>query len=363
MTIRAVSWLEGRTGVGDRHDGASTRRSAMLAALGRRRSLETLELRHRGGVASSLRQAARLVPFLEGSRPGDRLLLFYPDFPLFHPPGRRKLPLLRLVLWRLGAAGRRGVPVVVDAVDLPRWQSPYLGYSLRLPAGELRRAEADMVAVSERWILPSRSLATLLEEDLGLTPGYCRILANGLDLPGLPSPLAGVEGSPAFCYVGDCRRGGGRPLEWLIDGFRSHATTEARLHLAGEGGEWLADAAGGDPRLRWWGHLPESGALGLVAACDLALVPYPEEGYFRWCHPSKLGLYLAAGTPVLATRLDETARVIDEVGVGEVRSWDEFPTFFRDGLAVMGRLPRDLIRSRLARRPAWGDAVVAAVED
>ena len=124
----------------------------------------------------------------------------------------------------------------------------------------------------------------------------------------------------------------------------------------------MTSTYGNDRSVTWWGHLSEEKALSLAAAADFGLIPYPEDGYFKWCHPSKVGLYYAAGLPMISTNIDETARFLARNAAGVVRSWKDFPAVFREGEQLLSMNAKDELRRRIAADTAWGDRVVEAVE-
>jgi len=358
--VRALRWTEGVGGMDDRHDGCSTRRRALLEVIERSGRLECCTLHGRGGVVSTAAAALRVFHFLRSSTSFDRLLLFYPDLPLFHPPRRMKVPLLRLLVAACRRACRAaGAKLHVDVVDLPRWQAIDLGYPLRMAPAALRRAERYLLQAADMVTVPAPAFADLLASDLGVDPTRVVVVPNGLPRTPEGPPPEPTLGAPAFLYAGSLARSLRRGVERLVDGFLARAARGAVLHLCGADGEWLTGRALPES-VRLHGHLAEAACLDLAEHCHFGLVPYPEEPYFRWCCPSKLGLYLAAGVAVLSSRLDETTRLVGDLGVGEARPLDDFPSFFEDGAALLERYPRALVRER-CRAFDWSRRATAAL--
>lgn len=123
------------------------------------------------------------------------------------------------------------------------------------------------------------------------------------ELQGLPRPVIGFAGNFLESKV-----------DFALLGTLGRAFPEGTLLLAGpaEGTsrERLERLLREIPNARWLGlqayeHLPR-----VVAAFDIATIPYLENEYTRSCFPLKVYEYLAAGKPVIAT------------GVGSVRGLD-----------------------------------------
>jgi len=350
---RVVRWhdlLPSSSGV---YDGAQTRRAALVEVLRSASEVEVLDLATQGRWSRVPLELHRLLGFIRRAPRGSSLVFFYPDFPFFHPPSRLKLPLCTLLLRLIWRAGRK-LRTHLDVVDLPRWQCRSLGYTLRLDEVRLRQIEANMFASFQRVTLPSASMAKLVEDDLGISCEKLVVLPNGLPARDFErgKPL---EGSPSYVYAGDLSRKEERSLGWLIELFLEHASPDARLHLCGPGGDWLHHE-----RVVYHGNLAESAALELVSRADFALVPYPEEGYYHLCFPSKLGLYVAAATPIVTTNITEAARFVSDTGVGVVRTRAQFSTVFSDPVGLEESFDRGKVRAR-CRSYRWGPRVLDAI--
>jgi glycosyltransferase involved in cell wall biosynthesis len=86
------------------------------------------------------------------------------------------------------------------------------------------------------------------------------------------------------------------------------------LVVAGDGPvrgqlEQQAAALGVGHRIRWLGALAHERVPQMLAACDLALAPYPELPNFGFS-PLKLYEYLAAGVPVVASDIGQIRRAL-----------------------------------------------------
>ncbi len=359
--IGAILWSEAGKDLEGPLDGCSTRRRAILALAEKHCELNLLELMTRGGLRDGASQLARLRRFLSESSELESLILFYPDFPLFHPPRLIKLPILKLILSNLENFRRRsGCKIHLDIVDLPRWQAPCLGYELRMASSVLRLAEERIFACADRITIPSESLASLIEDDFDLSKNKLKVVPNGLPVVLFDCRPEPAEGKPSFVYAGDLSTGLSRGTSQIVDLFLEKASPGAILHLCGEGGQWLSDSAY-DKSVCHWGHLSEDECLKLVASCDFALIPYPETDYYRWCFPSKLGLYLAAGTVILSSSIDETVRVIDDLKVGETLPLAEFGRFFSEAEALATRWS-DIDVGARSKGFHWEDKAVSAFD-
>ena len=357
----SILWSFGPCYESEQFDGCSTRRRALLNFFEAQGELSCLNLASHGALWDFSILYSRAIAFLLNTAKFDQLILFYPDVPFFHPPHKLKaLHFLTFLRVAKRACRQRGAELLVDVVDLPRWQAPCLGYTLRISASFLRKIEKEIFSAADRLILPSQSLLNLLAEDLSLNEGKMFVLPNGLPWED-HQDLQEVEGEPAFFYAGDLSLSRSRGIDELVDGFFKKAPEEAVLHLCGEGGDWLHGRAvvrDDHPKLVYHGHLDQRSCLSLARSCDFALIPYPEDDYFQVCFPSKLGLYISAGLPVLSTNLKETRKVLEEWKIGEARSFDNFSDFFASSIELLQRYDRQAIREQ-CKKWNWSRRVKA----
>jgi glycosyltransferase involved in cell wall biosynthesis len=117
------------------------------------------------------------------------------------------------------------------------------------------------------------------------------------------------EPGPAVVFVGSLKPWHGLPD--LLEAFtRLHARLQtARLIIVGEGPERqdlerMASEKGIAGRVQFTGAVPHDRVPELLRGADIAVAPYPrlEDFYFS---PLKVGEYLAAGLPVVATDLGD----------------------------------------------------------
>jgi glycosyltransferase involved in cell wall biosynthesis len=117
------------------------------------------------------------------------------------------------------------------------------------------------------------------------------------DLRGLPGPVLGFAGNfltgKVDLYI----------VEILAD--RYPAGTVLLAGPADAASETPLRALATRPNVRWLGHVPYEELPSVVAAFDVALIPYAANAYTQNVFPLKLFEYLAAGKPVVATGLPE----------------------------------------------------------
>lgn len=295
--------------------------------------------------------------------PSGTCLLFYPDFPAFHPPGWIKLGGLLATIHLLRSLRRQpGRRIWIDLVDLPRWQAPELGYPLRLPSPVLRWAEGLLLGSAHCLTLPSEGLARRLRDELDLPEARLQILPNGARRSWLEKaarrPLHDSE-APRLFYAGDLARDSGRRIEGWIEEYLRHGSSSSELHLVGPRGEWI-DERFSDPRIHRHEGRDDPAWMELGRSCHIGLIPYPESPYFSRCMPSKLAAYAAAGLRILSTRLEETGRWLETWKLGRSLPLARFSEVFADPKSFVQSLdaeggPLEGFRGALA----WEDRLEA----
>jgi glycosyltransferase involved in cell wall biosynthesis len=124
-----------------------------------------------------------------------------------------------------------------------------------------------------------------------------------------------------------------------------------RLVVAGDGPVRVelaqrAAALGVGHRVHWLGALAHERVPQMLAACDLALAPYPQLPNFGFS-PLKLYEYLAAGVPVIASDVGQIRLALDDGRWGRL-----VPPGDASALAVA--VTAELSRPGVARRRAEG---------
>ena len=136
------------------------------------------------------------------------------------------------------------------------------------------------------------------------------------------------------------------------------------LVIAGDGPvradlELQAIALGVDHRIHWLGALPHTRVPEMLAACDVALAPYPQLPGFGFS-PLKLYEYLAAGIPVVASDIGQIRSALDGGRWGRLVEPGDPAALAAAIASVVSVLPAAKSRAEAARgyalsRHGWTD--------
>jgi glycosyltransferase involved in cell wall biosynthesis len=227
----------------------------------------------------------------------------------------------RYSLW--SAAGCRagqalGVPVVVEVnAPLVEEQAAYRELVL---VEEARRIEAENIARATALAPVSRQLAAYLRAR-GACPERLHVIGNAVDQslfhPRVrPAPLPDIPPeSFVVGFTGSLKRWHG--IDILLRGFRDFRLNFPRAHLlvVGDGPKrtWAQGFTAGaemEEAVSFTGWTPHHQLPGLLARMDVTTAPYPADDahYFS---PLKLYEYLATGRPVIASRIGQTADLLE----------------------------------------------------
>jgi glycosyltransferase involved in cell wall biosynthesis len=281
-----------------------------------------------------------------------RLMALHRDWPL-------DLIYERYSLWSTAGvrAGRRlGVPVVVE-VNAPLVSEQAAFRSLVLEP-EASAIEAEVFCSADALAVVSDELVGYVT-DRGAERARVHVIRNAVDTARF-TPLAprtavpGIE-DDAFVvgFSGSLKAWHG--LDTLLPAFRALRAVLPRAHLlvVGEGPRkaWIegyATGAGIAEAVTLTGWVGHEDLPGLIARMDVATAPYPaaEGHYFS---PLKLFEYLAVGRPVVASRIGQTAQVLDGTGAALLIPPGD-PAALTAALLQLARDPA--LAARLARNAA-----------
>lgn len=133
-------------------------------------------------------------------------------------------------------------------------------------------------------------------------------------------PKAETPEHPVLLYQGAVNVG--RGVDWAIDAMEF--LPDCRLSIAGGGDliEEMRRYAGSKPwadRIDFLGLLPHEELDRLTPSADVGLLMLEEMGLsYHLTLPNRVGDFVAAGVPVVASDMPETARVVKQYGVGEL---------------------------------------------
>jgi glycosyltransferase involved in cell wall biosynthesis len=300
-----------------------------------------------------------------------RLLELYRDWPF-------DLIYERYSLWSCAgvrAAHRLGVPVVVEVnAPLVTEQAEFRALAL---AEEARAIEAEVFRRATALAVVSDELVPYVTAK-GASPGRVHVIRNAVDTALFKTqvPPASIPGIPAGAFVvgfsGSLKAWHG--LSTLLPAFRRlrDRLPAAHLLVVGEGPlkawvEGYAEGAGLAPHVTLTGWVGHDDLPALIARMDVATAPYPaaEGHYFS---PLKLYEYLAMGRPVVASRIGQTAQVLDGTGAavlvppGDAETLAEALLRVAQDPALAARLSQNAAAE--GRRHDWADnarAVMALV--
>ena len=165
----------------------------------------------------------------------------------------------------------------------------------------------------------SRPLAGYLERHPAAR-GRVHVVPNGTNPtrfpPGLAPTYPGGPGSFTIGFLGHLKPWHGLPV--LIEAFATlHAAhPETRLLIVGDGPErealtQMLATRGVLAAVRFAGHVATDEVPGLLASMDVAVAPYPPLDHFYFS-PLKLFEYMAAGLPIVASRIGQLEELIED---------------------------------------------------
>lgn len=263
---------------------------------------------------------------------------------------------------------------VARSLSLPMYyeiNSPFPEEHLRFHGGGFaalgRRIERRQRATARAIFVVSHELRELLMQD-GVPPDKVEVVRNGVDLSRFdPTPRAD-DGVVRMGFVGSLQAWHG--IAELIDVAERvlPAAPHARLELAGDGpmADWLRARLACSPvasSILWRGRIAIDEVPAFLQRMDILLAPYPAvEGFYF--SPLKVFEYLAAGRPVVASRIGQIRELVQDGSSGLLVAPGDVQATAQACLRLIGdpRLRRALgAGARAAAEPHTWDANARAV--
>jgi glycosyltransferase involved in cell wall biosynthesis len=249
------------------------------------------------------------------------IFVLFPTF-LFHTNSAR---FIFLLLDRIS----RKHALHIEVNDLPFEQSK----DLELPNFAFYKSfQNNLFKLTEvKFYFASYCMRSYTIKEYGLTTEKCQVVLNGSDKlkefdQSAYSFLRDLDSNKLkFVYVGSLNKG--RQIEDLI---RVYEQSQHYLFLLGPGGDWI-DKGLRDRNIynvKYLGAFSDQIALQISSLCDMGVIPYDDSRfYYNMCYPTKVSFYLAAGLPILSTRLLETQQVLRNKEIAyflPIDAWGEF---------------------------------------
>jgi glycosyltransferase involved in cell wall biosynthesis len=222
------------------------------------------------------------------------------------------------------ACRRLGIPYVLTFSADPLFERALGGKPLRGLHKWVAAEEARLTyRLARRIICVSEPAKNHLIETWQVDPEKVVVMPNGVDVELFrpdhdPRPICaelGLDGEPVITFVGGFQHWHG--IDRLIESFANVLLEipQAKLLLVGDGRarqavEYKIDELGVRRAVIVTGMVPQVRVPEMLAAADIAVLPYPQLPRPLWFSPLKLYEYMAAGKAIVASRDGQIAQVI-----------------------------------------------------
>ncbi|MEQ9570120.1 MAG: glycosyltransferase family 4 protein [Longimicrobiales bacterium] len=282
----------------------------------------------------------------------------------------RDLPLAPTAIW---VGKRLGVPVVLDmaenygAMMRDLWTSGTRGpfdWAVRNPA---------IVEAVERWVLRKIDHAVVVVEEsgerlreLGLPADKITVVVNTpwpSRIPEIVEPSSTGDAPLRLVYLGllEAPRGVATVLDAVARLRENHVVVSLDIVGGGRGADDLQRLAQDlelSNHVRFHGVLPYEDALAVVKSADVGLVPHHALESWNTTIPNKLFDYMSNGLAVVTSDAKPAARIVRDVGCGEVFRSEDGADLARALRSVADSTVRDAMATRgraaVRDRYNWG---------
>lgn len=246
----------------------------------------------------------------------------------------RDLPLAPAAVW---IARDRDIPCVVDlAENYPAMLRASCWDPSRFKLRNIFLRNPALARMVERWVLRRADhLLVVVEEarthyaESGVPEEKMTVVSNTPEMAKIRDVLRNGElglrpaqGQRRAVYLGGLQpqRGLDDAIE-AVDLLAAQGDNSLQLDIIGTGSHEshlreLARQTDVEERINFHGWLPHDEALGLVARCQVGLVPHRRTDHTSTTIPNKLFDYMALGVPVVASRVPPVRRIVEDTGSG-----------------------------------------------
>lgn len=214
---------------------------------------------------------------------------------------------------------RRGVveKVVFDDCD---YFAAHLDAADRLSAAVLTRKERWAATTADGVVSVSTPLAALRREQ-GAEPVI--VVPNGVMLEQFAAGRDKVPHPPTLLYIGLLSEAWGVDLMLRALPLVREAVPDVRFLIVGDGYyrpglENLAAELSLGEAVTFCGRQPHDQLASYIRQADVGVALYEPREFVKFASPMKVREYMAAGLPVLTTRVGQAEEVIEESGAGEL---------------------------------------------
>jgi glycosyltransferase involved in cell wall biosynthesis len=309
-------------------DGGGSREEALIRFLDSKSAVRSVVMNERflGSRWERLTRVQSLLNEVRLAKP-EMIVLNYPAYPFYWQHKVTVYYWMAVFFARKlrNLANDLGARIVIDVMDLPRFQYKDLGYELEMNPKRLEYFDRLIFSLADKLWVCSHSLADLIERKYAIEHSKIIDVLNGYNEQASSACLDASNSlhKLRFVYCGSLNKE--RGIDDLLAHFNASGV-DAELHVCGPHGEWIV----GNEKLFCHGTLNEADAMRLASSCDVGLIPYPEYGYYHLAFATKLAFYLGAGIPVMCSMAKETASYVQSMKIGLCRPFDQFANAFSE---------------------------------